>query len=306
MGRSPTRRDVVGFLALMTNGAISVGAVRPGAEVTPAWTAAAPGMGGGVAIAGGAATDGRADGTGGASAGVGVADPDLPTAGKGCVAGRAGGRVWCGTGSRSSGRSTLPVWINTLAWGLATITRAGGATMRPDEVARSAAGAEVAGGGTGTGAVAGVPERGNGGGVPNTGGRTGPDAGFCGKSGVVFALGGAPVTGGAEGRGGGAVGLGLGVLEILGIGLVTAVDQAGGALVTGTGSIWPEVFIGRVLAAETFGRGVAIFEEAGLRGRGGRLMRSVSRLGAFGSEPSGVAESAIMFLFIVISENVQW
>ena len=92
----------------------------------------------------------------------------------------------------------------------------------------------------------------------------------------------------------------------LGIGLVTAVDHAGGTLVTGAGSSWPEVFIGRVLAAETFGRGVTIFDEAGFRGRGGRLMRSVSRFGAFGSEPSGVAESAIMFLFIVISGNVQW
>jgi len=65
--------------------------------------------------------------------------------------------------------------------------------------------------------------------------------------------------------------------------------------------------MGSVLAAETLGRGgPVILAEAGLRGLGGRLMRNVSRFGAFGSEPSGVAESAIFFLFIVISENVQW
>ena len=146
------------------------------------------------------------------------------------------------------------------------------------------------------------------GGVPKVTGRTGPDGGFCGKRGVVLALGGAPVKGGAAGRGGGACWerLPVGGLAMLGIGLVTAVDQAGGRFVTGAGSSWPEVFIGRVLAAETFGRGVLIFAEAGFRGRGGRLMRSVSRFGAFGSDPCGVGASAIMFLFIVISGNVQW
>jgi len=91
------------------------------------------------------------------------------------------------------------------------------------------------------------------------------------------------------------------------MGLVTAVDQGGGTLVTGAGSNWLDVFIGSVVAAETFGRGVGvILVDAGLRGRGGRLMRRVSRLGAFGSVPSGVAESAIFVLFIVISGNVQW
>jgi len=94
--------------------------------------------------------------------------------------------------------------------------------------------------------------------------------------------------------------------EMLGIGLVTAVDQAGGTFVAGAGTNSPDVFMGSVVAAETFGRGVGvIFVEAGLSGRGGRLMRNVSRLGAFGSEPCGVAESAISDLFIVISENVQ-
>jgi hypothetical protein len=95
--------------------------------------------------------------------------------------------------------------------------------------------------------------------------------------------------------------------ETLGMGLVTAVDQAGGTFTTGTGSNWLELFIGSVVAAETLGRGVGvIFADAGLRGRGGRLMRRVSRFGAFGSDSGEVAESAIIPLFIVISENVQW
>jgi hypothetical protein len=112
-----------------------------------------------------------------------------------------------------------------------------------------------------------------------------------------LALGGAPVSGGAEGLGGvcgippdGAF------FEMEGMGLVTAVDQAGGRLVTGAGSNCPDVLMGRVVGAETLGRGV-ILAEAGLSGRGGRLIRSVSRLGAFGSERSGVAESAIINSF---------
>jgi hypothetical protein len=71
---------------------------------------------------------------------------------------------------------------------------------------------------------------------------------------------------------------------MLGIGLVTAVDQAGGTLLVGAGTSWPELCIGRVVAAETFGRGVGvIFAVAGRSGRGGRLMRRVSRFGALGS-----------------------
>ena len=56
-----------------------------------------------------------------------------------------------------------------------------------------------------------------------------------------------------------------------------------------------------VVAAEIFGRGV-ILVEAGLRGRGGRLIRKVSLFGVFESglsEDGGLAESAIM-LFILI------
>jgi hypothetical protein len=54
--------------------------------------------------------------------------------------------------------------------------------------------------------------------------------------------------------------------------------------------------MGSVVAAEILGRGV-ILVEAGFSGRGGRLIRNVSRFGAFGSgvlEDEGTAESAIM------------
>ncbi len=62
--------------------------------------------------------------------------------------------------------------------------------------------------------------------------------GFGGKRGVVFAVAGAPVRGGAVGRaeGGSACGGGGGILAMLGIGLVTAVDQAGGTFTGGAGS----------------------------------------------------------------------
>lgn len=185
-------------------------------------------------------------------------------------------------GSTFSGTSTLPLCTKTLALGFATITRAGGTTTRPDLVVNSPAvpGTDPVGGRSG---VEGVGELKAGAGCEGLGG----------KSGVVFALAGDPVRGGAEGLGGWGSVVDAGFVT-LGIGFVTAVDQAGGTLVTGAGSSWPEVRIGNVVAAETFGRGLGvIFAEAGFSGRGGRLMRRVSRLGAFGSEPSGVAESAI-------------
>lgn len=163
------------------------------------------------------------------------------------------------------------------------MTRGGGEISRPEGVFNSASGL------------------GPGGGVVTGGVRLGTDweGLFCGKSGVVFAVGGAPVRGGAEGLGGGCVGTLDECLVMLGIGLVTAVDQAGGTVETGAGSNWLDVFVG---AAGAVG---VIFAEAGLMGRGGRLIRSVSRFGAFSSEPEEVAESAIIVLFIVISENVQ-
>ncbi len=185
------------------------------------------------------------------------------------------------------------------------MTRAG-APRRPEAVDNSEAG--VGAGGSGATGAAGVAGSSGGVALVNPRVGTGCDAGFCGKRGVVFALEGAPVTGGAEGFGGTGGGVAAGgVFEMLGIGLVTAVDQAGGTFSTGAGSNCPEVLIGSVVAAETFGRGAGvIFAVAGRRGRGGKLMRSVSRFGALGSDPSGLAESAIFFLFIVISGNVQW
>ena len=131
------------------------------------------------------------------------------------------------------------------------------------------------------------------------------EGGFFGrKSGVVLEPGGAPVSGGAFG---GSCGTAPeGARDKFGIGLVTAVDQAGGVVGIGVGSDVP--VIGSVVAAEIFGRGV-IFVDAGLSGRGGKLMRRVSRCGACGSEPGegvGLAESAMGKLFIVISGNVQW
>jgi hypothetical protein len=166
--------------------------------------------------------------------------------------------------------------------------------MRPDEVFKSPAG-------TGLELVTGV----GGGSGGFTGALDGTGVGWvalCGKRGVVFALAGEPVSGGATG-----LGCGCGVKPeetlpaLLGIGFVTAVDQAGGTLGTGVGSNWVDVLIGSVDAAETFGRaGGVIFVDIGLSGRGGRLMRKVSRFGFFGSDPSGVAESAIMVFLSLI------
>ena len=129
-------------------------------------------------------------------------------------------------------------------------------------------------------------------------GGTGCEGDLGGKRGVVFAVGGDPVSGGADGLGGCGVSAGGGAFEMLGIGAVTAVDHAGGEEETGVGTNWPELCIGSVVAPETVGRGVGvILPVAGRNGRGGRLMRSVSRLGASGSLPSGVGVSAIIFPF---------
>jgi hypothetical protein len=57
------------------------------------------------------------------------------------------------------------------------------------------------------------------------------------------------------------------------------------------------VFKGNVVAAEILGRAAgAIFVDAGLSGRGGKLIRNVSRFGALGSGP-GVPDSAIIISF---------
>ena len=109
------------------------------------------------------------------------------------------------------------------------MTRGGGEIRRPEGVFNSAFGS-----GSGSGVVTGGWVAG---GVVKS--RVGAvwEGGLGGKRGVVLAVGGAPVRGGAEGFGGGAVTLELEVsFETLGMGLVTAVDQAGGTFVTGAGS----------------------------------------------------------------------
>src|SRR5260221_7289931 len=78
---------------------------------------------------------------------------------------------------------------------------------------------------------------------------------FCGKRGVVSKFGCAPDNGGAEGLGGRDP---EGGFETLGIGLVIAVDQAGGAEEAGVGTKWPVALMGNVVAAEIFGRGVGL------------------------------------------------
>ncbi len=238
------------------------------------------------------------------------------TAGSVCVAGSAGGRELCGIGSTSSGGSILPLLRKTLACGFATMTRGGSTPSAPEVEAVGTVGGALGTIRTVTAAAAAAATPGFG--TTLVAGRTVSTLlGLAGKRGVVFALGGAPVAGGALGLAGGCVGLGgnwgiapeggriepEGGREMLGIGFVTAVDQAGGMAGTGVGSDERlSTFNGSVVAAEMLGRGV-ILVEAGFKGLGGRLMRRVSRLGALAS---GVAESAILIVFIVISGNVQW
>lgn len=120
-----------------------------------------------------------------------------------------------------------------------------------------------------------------------------------GKRVFVLALGGAPVSGGARALG--SCGIAPeGGRATLGIGFVTAVDQAGAVGACGT-AVKLGGCIGIVVAAEILGRGV-IFVDAGLRGLGGRLIRRVSLFGRLMSDllgGGGAAESAIM-LFILI------
>jgi len=201
------------------------------------------------------------------------------------VEARAGAFDWNETGSRLSGVcvSRLPLLTKTLACVVGTITRGGCTPVLPEDVA-----------GGGTGGAVGLTA---GGACVSAGALTAAmlkfdEAGFSGKRGFVLACGGEPVSGGATGLWGMAP---EGGRETLGIGLVTAVDQAG--VPGGVGSRELDVFKGNVVAAEILGRAAGtILVDAGLSGRGGRLIRSVSRFGAFGSEP-GEAESAIIISF---------
>ncbi len=185
--------------------------------------------------------------------------------------------------------------IKTLACGLATITFDAGAAM--EEVA-------VTGGGVGDDGGAPIPGLG----TTVVLGRDAPAGAFVsaslwagglgGKSDLVLEAAGEPVIGGAVGFGGslGMAPEGGRIIFRLGIGFVTAVVQTGAVGDAGTAVIWE--WIGSVVAAEILGRGV-ILVDAGFKGRGGRLIRSVSRLGAFESDLSegGTAESAIIAFY---------
>jgi hypothetical protein len=190
-----------------------------------------------------------------------------------------------------------------LATGFSGIGTGGGVKEAGAALTTGRSGAGIVGGATGAAEV--LAAAGNGGMPGRVAGAgcvgTNCVAFFGGKRGVVLAVGGDPVKGGAAGLGsvGGVLGC---TFEMVGIGAVTAVDHAGGAPAVGAGSVWGTGRIGKVLGAGFTGRGTGIIlADAGLSGRGGRLMRSVSRLGAFGSEPSGLAESAIIVPFYIYS-----
>jgi len=175
--------------------------------------------------------------------------------------------------------------MKTLALAPPTVTRGGRTPMLLDAVG-------LAGAGLGAILTMGVSDSGDT--LEGTGDVADGGGFFCGKRGIVLALEGAPAAGNAEGFGGSGTEDGF---EMLGIGLVTAVDQAGGILGTGASSNWSEAVRGLVVAAEMLGRGAGmILEEAGLSGLGGRLMRNVSRLDALGSVPV-LAESAMVMPF---------
>ena len=218
------------------------------------------GVAGGKGVVGAFAIAG-ADGIGGgltfAAAGIGGAATAGTAGGRetpvsGWVTGSAGGRLEWEIGVKSSSSPAVLPGRKTFAFGFAMKTRGGGAA--------GAAGS----------AFAGALETKL---VPMLGAV---DRGGCGKRGVVFAA----ATGGLESEPGGAMEPGsvpVGGRLRLPIGFVTAVDHAGGTLWTGAGVMLGVVPSGKVVAPETLGRAVNGAE--GLAGRGGRLMRSVSRLG---------------------------
>jgi hypothetical protein len=258
----------------------------------PRWA----GTGGGTGKAGGFGdSEAGMEGMTGGSVGGRVTEEARAAAGSVWVAGRAGGLDWWEIGARGSASSTLPLWTKTLAFGLAMTTRGGEPAILPegveagssDSVGRDSSGAEV---------------------PPLTPRALPPSGVRWGKRGVVLAEEGAPVMGGAALRpcvwlGGRVVGAGVDRI-MLGIGLVTAVDQEGGICCAGTGLrlVGGRIeagFIGRVVAAEIFGRG-ATGVAAGLSGRGGRLMRRVSRFGGFNSgfSASGGMPSSAIVVFL--------
>jgi hypothetical protein len=336
-GRSTSRRDPVGRFTC-TGAGIPSGVVgRPGALITPLLGAlvetgsvgffaeeapngarggmmfkggcGATGSGTGIAVAcigsgGVRGVGGLASTTGGGGIGV-----EGVTVGSDCVAGSAGGLALWEMGSSTSPSSTFPLRTKTFALGFATTTRGGAVMILPEG---EVSGAPVSGGAAGAAVPLLVPRAGD----------DAPSGLRCGKSGVVFAAGGAPVRGGAAdflgGSAEGPLAVVAGIMEpdggreMLLIGLVTAVDQAGGTLDIGAGvspgGRMAAGFIGSVVAAEMFGRG-GMVAEAGLSGRGGKAMRSVSRFGGFCSgfsDSGGLPTSAMTVVFIGIAVNVQW
>ncbi len=212
----------------------------------------------------------RAGGSGFAAGGLGRPVSD-------CVTGSAGGRDWCGMGSKRSPSSALPPGMKTFARGLAMTTRGGGAAV----FVTARAGVSAAAAGT-AGVGAGSPPAG-----------TDGAPGFGGNSGIVLAAGAPGGLVDLEAPSGPEAGR-----VRLGIGFVTAVDQAGGTFWTGAG-VWLGLDpSGSVVAPDTLGR-TEIWVAVGLAGRGGRLMRRVSRFGGGEASPSGVglAESAISRAF---------
>ena len=158
-------------------------------------------------------------------------------------------------------------------------------TRGGDAAGLTAAGAGGAGVGVGDSEAAAGAES-----VPELGGCP---IDFCGKRGIVFAAGAPAAAAGREAPSGPDAGR-----VRLGIGFVTAADQAGGTFWTGAGVKFAFGPSGSVVAPETLGRGESCVA-VGLAGRGGRLMRRVSRFGGGELEPSGVgsAGSAISRAF---------
>ena len=222
--------------------------------------------------------EGTAGARGGTARVVAIAGVARGIPGMACVEGKAGGRAWCEMGWNSSPfSSVLPVSRKIRAFGLATTTRGGG--MGLEAMAGAAEGRAGGRAGGSPGAFASV-----------AGGRRLPTRG--GKRGAVSVDRGASRPEGGGGSEPGSVPVGG---RGLGMGLVTAVDQAGGTFCEGAGMRFGGAPRGSVVAPETGGRRFG-GDVTGFGGRGGRLMRRVSRLG--GVEPGpwgggGLAGSAM-------------
>jgi hypothetical protein len=275
-------------LGVTISGLPSAPSGRPGAAITPEEASLNGGCG--VIGAGTLAVTGMAGGIAG-NCTVAASSGGL-ILGSVLVVGNAGGRDECEIGSRSGGASIFPLVRNTFALLGATMTLDG-----PSVLVELTG---VVGGASGTPGFG--MERVSG--IPGSFGVAGRACGMPGSawvakvadSGVVLEAAGEPVTGGAAALTWAGCGRGTDEGRVtVGIGLVTAVDHAGATGDCGTG-VGPAGLICSVVAAEILGRG-PILVEAGLSGRGGRLIRNVCRFGAFGS--CG-ASAIVRFLFTEI------